>query len=530
MFKALLLATSIFLGLAVFQNCAPAKQQQVIESSSTGLVSTSSVNLSARCGTSLNSCAAGSFSNIADSSTLSWWRCNGSGNGSSLSCSTPIASAGPISGVCSPSLNSCLQGDLLDVADTSTQFVWNCRGINSGSSIVCRVNRPTNPNAVSGQCGVNTNTCSEGSPFDLPDTTADYRWECRGSNGGITTACSQLIVSAPVTGGCNPSSEACVSGDFEDLEDTDVRFVWRCRGRNGGATNSCELSKPVCTISNNNTNNAEAFVYFGDVYTYSVRATSGVLPSRINVRLLGTRSNTNGSGVVTDTSPDTTTNFNIALNENISRTFNVAQNAGGYIRSARVFDPNTSKELCRTTGNTKHNLLPLCNLSTSVPTVNLSEAIVFNAVFPAQGHLELGAAPTTVVWYSTRIASGTTTAVPDEFNNTTMQVSSFPRSFTAGTTNTQYVGTYSRYFVARDSNNRPLCRSNSVAFEITAMPAPAPSQDPQQTTNDPTNGEARDIVMNPLGNEFNTPFGGSVNPGGSGGGGGGGNQQRNSND
>jgi hypothetical protein len=482
MFKALLLSACIILGLGIFQNCAPAKQQQVIESSSTGLVSTSSVNVNARCGTSLNSCSAGSFLNIADSSTHSWWRCNGSGSGSSLSCSTTItAAAGPISGVCSASLNNCLQGDLLDVADTSTQFVWNCRGINSGSTVTCSVNRPTNPNAVNGQCGVNTNTCSEGSFFDIPDTTLDYRWECRGFNSGITRSCSQLIVSAPVSGGCSPSSETCISGDFQDLTDTDARFVWRCNGRNGGATNSCELPKPVCTISNNNPNNAAAFVHFGDNYNYSVRATSGVLPSLIKVRISGTRANTNGTGLVPDTGPDTTTDFNVnnvASNYSITRSFNAATDAGIYLRNARVFDAVTSKELCRTTNTTTHNLLPLCTLSTSAPSVNLSQTMVFNAVFPAQGHSELGSPQSTVIWYSTRVASGTTVAVPDEFDNTTMSVSSFPRSVTAGTTNTQFVGSYRRYFVARDSNNRQLCRSNAVVFEITAMPPPAPVPSP----------------------------------------------------
>lgn len=520
MFKALILATAIFFGLVVFQNCAPAKQQQAIESSSMGLVSTSSTNVNARCGTSLNTCTTGDFSNMADSSTLSWWRCNGSGNGTSLSCSVPISAAGPIAGVCSGSLNSCLQGDLLDVADTATQFVWNCRGINSGSTVSCRVNRPTNPNAVSGQCGVNTNTCSEGTLFDLPDTTTDYRWECRGSNTGITTTCSQLIVSAPVSGGCSTDGEACTSGDFEDIVDTDVKFVWRCRGRNGGATNSCELFKPVCTISNNTPNNAPASVHFGDNYTYSVRATSGVLPNRIDVRLVGTRANTNGSGSVTDTGPDTSSNFNIALNESITRSFTTAADAGIYIRSARVFDPTTAKELCRTTNSTTHSLLPLCSLSTSQASVNLSEAIVFNAVFPAQGHSELGSAPSTVVWYSTRIASGTTTAVPDEFNNTTMSVSSFPRSFTAGTTNTQYVGTYSRYFVARDSNNRQLCRSNAVAFEITAMPPPPPVPDPQLQPPPVPTAPDDSFLLNPP----PPSGGGTTTP--SGGGGGGGGQQR----
>ena len=479
MFKAVLLAFSVFFALFSFQNCAPQKQQQVIESSSNGLVLSSSVNVSGRCGSTLNSCASGDFLNIADSSTHSWWRCNGSGSGASVSCSTSITSAGPIPGLCSTNLNSCLQGDLLDVADTSTQYVWNCRGVNTGSTALCTFNKPTNPNAITGQCGANNNSCLSGTLADLLDSTTEFLWECRGSSGGATSNCSQLISTAPVIGVCNNTREACISGDFEDQPDSQVNFVWNCRGRNNGATNQCSISKPTCTISNNPnspTSNTPANIYFQDNYTYNVRATSGSLPTRISIQLQGTRTNLNNTGTVTDTSPDTSTLFNITSNQNITRTFSAAADAGIYTRSAKIFDTDTQKELCRTTNAVTHNLLPLCTLGRSVANIDLSQTIVFNAVFPATGHVELGATPASVIWYSTRTTtvSGTTSTVRDEFDNNTMSVSSFPRSFTPGTGNPQLIGTYNRYFVARDSSSRPLCRSNSITFDITAMPVTSP--------------------------------------------------------
>lgn len=509
MFKALLLSSIVLIGLVIFQNCAPAKQQQVTESSSVGLINTSSVSVSGRCGSSLNSCVSGALQNIADNTTHTWWRCNGSGGGASVSCSLPITASGPISGLCSSSVNSCLQGDLLDTADTATQFVWSCRGINSGTSVTCRVNKPTDPTAVSGVCGINNNACTDGTLFDTADTQTEYLWECRGSNGGVTRSCSQSIASAPVIGVCSGSSENCTSGDFIDQDDSPIKFVWMCRGRNGGQSNSCELSKPVCTISNGTTNNTPAPVYFRDSFTYSVRATSGTLPNRIDVVLMGTRAGTNGVGFVTDNSPDTTTTFNIATTGNIVRTFSAAADAGVYVRSAKVYHPDTGKELCQTTNTTTHNLLPLCRLSASTDSVNLSQPITFSATFPASGHSELGATPNYIVWYSTRVASGTTTAVPDEYDGRSLSVSSLPHTFTAGTTNTQYVGSYTRYFVARDSSNRALCRSNSVAFEITAMPPPPPPPPPPPTT--PPVDDT----------QTTTPTGGT-GTGGTGGGGGGG--------
>jgi len=49
-----------------------------------------------------------------------------------------------VNGVCSSPLvnNTCAAGDLLDTADTLTQFLWNCNGINNGTNASCVLNRP----------------------------------------------------------------------------------------------------------------------------------------------------------------------------------------------------------------------------------------------------------------------------------------------------------------------------------------------------------------------------------------------------
>ena len=46
------------------------------------------------------------------------------------------------------------------------------------------------PAAVDGVCGMTVNACAEGTLLDSADSSTDYRWQCRGSNGGGTADCS----------------------------------------------------------------------------------------------------------------------------------------------------------------------------------------------------------------------------------------------------------------------------------------------------------------------------------------------------
>ena len=94
------------------------------------------------CGTTQNSCATGTFSDIADSSANYLWSCLGSSGGTTASCSLPIPST-PINGVCGITLNACAAGVLSDIADTAALYLWNCAGSNGGTTAACSLSIPS---------------------------------------------------------------------------------------------------------------------------------------------------------------------------------------------------------------------------------------------------------------------------------------------------------------------------------------------------------------------------------------------------
>ena len=51
---------------------------------------------------------------------------------------TPTA----IDGQCGSVVNQCLKGTFVDLTDTATQYKWRCRGLNGGSDVQCSKNRP----------------------------------------------------------------------------------------------------------------------------------------------------------------------------------------------------------------------------------------------------------------------------------------------------------------------------------------------------------------------------------------------------
>ncbi|HEY4495742.1 MAG TPA: hypothetical protein VJC04_00055, partial [Candidatus Paceibacterota bacterium] len=65
----------------------------------------------------------------------------GSGGGGDV---TPV-----INGQCGTTLNACTAGALSDTADSATQYLWQCVGLNNGSTASCSVQKPS---ALSGAC------------------------------------------------------------------------------------------------------------------------------------------------------------------------------------------------------------------------------------------------------------------------------------------------------------------------------------------------------------------------------------------
>jgi hypothetical protein len=100
--------------------------------------------------------------------------------------------------------------------------------------------------AINGSCSTNTvNICLAGTFADQTDTSSNYLWQCTGINSGATASCSLPIPA--VNGQCGASTNQCVAGNFSDQTDTSSQNLWQCSGTNGGTTASC--STPIATVA-----------------------------------------------------------------------------------------------------------------------------------------------------------------------------------------------------------------------------------------------------------------------------------------
>jgi hypothetical protein len=120
---------------------------------------------------------------------------------------------------------------------------------------------------VSGSCGNYDNTCNAGIPNNLADTSTQYLWQCLGERGGGSAYCSasrtQIPIPTPainptvpvpgqINGYCGPSVNRCISGTFRDAPDSGVYSYWSCIGQNGGTNMNCNISKQVSFTDPNN--------------------------------------------------------------------------------------------------------------------------------------------------------------------------------------------------------------------------------------------------------------------------------------
>jgi hypothetical protein len=94
----------------------------------------------------------------------------------------------PVNGVCGTTLNVCTAGTLNNIADSSTNYLWNCAGLNGGSTIACSAN--IQAVSVNGVCGTTMNVCTTGTLNDIADSSTNYLWNCAGTNGGTIANCS----------------------------------------------------------------------------------------------------------------------------------------------------------------------------------------------------------------------------------------------------------------------------------------------------------------------------------------------------
>jgi hypothetical protein len=353
--------------------------------------------------------------------------------------------------------------------DNSIDYLWTCEGFNGGSKASCSSKKPTDPNSISGLCGVNRNTCLNGFLFDLDDNSTQYIWECRGSGSGSTMKCSQNISSAPVNAICSSALNTCTQGTFSDLPDTDSGFQWSCIGTNGGTSKTCNFVRPTCALD------VSPVTHVGQNKTLKILVGTGQLPTKVRVKLYGTKSPLNSNNPAVDADGGSADTFELSAPYNNSLPYNNGTLAGQFTRYAVVYTAeNEEIELCKT-ASVSFSLTPACGLTVSSSSIQLGNSYSFSASFPANAEQPaLSGVPSSIMWYETKTYLGSEVTIQ---NGNKIPVSSFnPIAFqTTQTTQTELVGNYTRHYIAYDVNNRPLCRSNSVNYSLTAPVNPNPN-------------------------------------------------------
>ena len=210
---------------------------------------TNTTPINGQCGTTNNNCTAGTLNDIADTSSQYQWQCTGQNGGSdSGTCqkaipvspsSTPTVTG--IDGQCGSPKNSCRTGTFRDETDTSAAYFWYCDGENGGSDDGCYKFKPsTPPTPINGLCGSSINSCTAGTFRDYTDSSLSYVWLCGGKNGGSSKACYKRKL---INGWCGNSRNSCTAGIFRDLVDNSTTYFWYCKGRSGGASDFCSKEK-----------------------------------------------------------------------------------------------------------------------------------------------------------------------------------------------------------------------------------------------------------------------------------------------
>ena len=216
-----------------------------------------------------NSCSAGTLSDTADSGTQYLWQCVGSGGGGTDSC----ALNKPINGSCSGSANTCNTGTVSNQTQNATTYFWSCNGQYGGTTNnSCSAAIPASP--VNGSCGSSVNTCTQGTLSDIGDTSTQYQWICNGQNGGSPSGTCTAPIPV-VNGSCNNTvNNGCSSGTLNNTADTATLYQWQCVGSGGGASPSCSMPIPVVNSAPNTpTITGAASGVTNTAYPYTISAT-----------------------------------------------------------------------------------------------------------------------------------------------------------------------------------------------------------------------------------------------------------------
>lgn len=451
-----------------FNNCAPKFSPESPFLPTASIPFSTEPNVNGQCGSALNTCTSGTLKNTADSSSHYLWQCTGSGQtGTNASCSI-LASSIPVVAQCSPSINSCIAGTYSDLPDQATQFVWACLGAGSGSNAVCSANKPPTALRVNGECGQNVNTCAKGLPVDVDDTTTTYRWACNGLNEGTSITCQVNKTTQPsiYSGVCAATLNNCTSGIFEDVTDTATHNLWKCNGNNG-TSGTCSIAKPVtpnCTVS------VGALAHVNESVRFVFTAPAGVtIPNPAILKTSGTKSTLLGGGTYYD---ENGTEYTVDPN-NVTIVNTGGNVAGRYSRSFVILNPSTRQEICKTNTVTS-TFTPRCGLSIDHNVGTADEAFVWSIQTPVTGEPALGGTPNNLVLYGTKTVNGVNDPSGAENGTFSMAVNLFPFTY-APNPDPNYPGVYQRYYILRDSAGNQLCKSNTIQVTVNPGAAPPPN-------------------------------------------------------
>jgi len=144
-----------------------------------------------------------------------------------------------------------------DVAGTDGVYNWRCDGANGGTNATCSAKRIINGRCATGLTSAPTSAaCLSGTFKDMPDFEGHWIWDCVGVNGGTTAHCN--VASVPVSylmAKCAPfrvednlvfGDDLCIEGSPSEFKTTPQGWEWKCGGA-GYKTAACSAEKSTDT-------------------------------------------------------------------------------------------------------------------------------------------------------------------------------------------------------------------------------------------------------------------------------------------
>ncbi|BFT95108.1 hypothetical protein MNSC_11160 [Minisyncoccus archaeophilus] len=217
-------------------------------------------------------CSIGSPGTISNWPSKWGWTCFGVNGGLSVSCS---ANKLKYDGVCGtahgksfldkPITGLCEAGNSGGVNGSSTNWFWDCSGVNGGSSVSCSAIREM-PEVTCGfahgqslEDKPTAGLCNTGSSVTVYSSSNKWTWNCAQIacyanklkiDGICGSANEKSLIDKPITGLCD-------KGYTPAVNDAGDKWTWTCYGKNGGGFMSCYANKQkvdgACGSANGNT-------------------------------------------------------------------------------------------------------------------------------------------------------------------------------------------------------------------------------------------------------------------------------------